>query len=207
MSTLDPRGGAPPLLTAEDVIRILGLAPLPREGGFFRETYRSGLSLPGEALGGAFAGPRCAGTAIYYLLTRETFSAFHKLKGDEVFHHYAGDPVELLRIDGEGRLDRAVLGPDLANGERPQAVVSAGAWQASRLARDAPTRPAGAGAHGACASGAPGAAARGPVGWALLGTTMAPGFEFADYEHGGRADLMRRFPAHAALVEELATDP
>ncbi len=169
---------APGGLTSADLIRLLGLAPHPREGGFFAETYRSELRLPAESLPPAYGQPRHAGTAIYYLLTPETFSALHRLPGDEVFHFYLGDPVELVCLGpapGEGQVLR--LGQGLAAGERLQTVVRAGLWQGSRL------MPGGR--------------------WALLGTTMAPGFDFADYEHGDRQTLLERFPSFAGWIREL----
>src|SRR4051794_16700081 len=154
------------MLTAEQLIAALDLRPLPVEGGYYRETYRSTLWLPGEALGPAFAGERSAGTAMFYLLTPDTFSALHRLPADEVYHFYLGDPVELLLLGPAPPPSGQVvtLGPDVLAGEAPQAVVPAGAWQGSAL------RPGGR--------------------LALLGTTVAPGFEFADYEPGRRDDLL-----------------
>src|SRR5947209_1241626 len=151
--------------TADEVIAALGLRPLPVEGGYYRETYRAALRLPADTLGPAYAGGRAASTAIYYLLTPDTFSALHRLPGAEVFHFYLGDPVEMLQLgpapaDG-GRV--VVLGTDLRAGQVPQAVVPGGVWQGGALA------PGGR--------------------FALLGTTMAPGFEFADYQSGDRAAL------------------
>lgn len=168
-------------LTAAEVIRLLGLAPLPREGGFFAETYRSELRFPAESLPPAYGQPRHAGTAIYYLLTPETFSVLHRLRGDEVYHFYLGDPVELVCLGpapDEGRVLR--LGQGLTAGDRPQAVVGAGLWQGSRLT------PGGR--------------------WALLGTTMAPGFDFADYEHGERQPLLDLFPSFADRIRELTAE-
>jgi predicted cupin superfamily sugar epimerase len=161
-------------LTAEDVVRLLDLAPHPSEGGHFRETYRSGLLIPGEALSSAYAGAREASTAIYYLLTPTTFSAMHRLTGDEVFHFYLGDPVEMLQLypDGTGR--SVVLGTDLEQGMRPQVVVPGGVWQGARLA--------------------------GGGRFALMGTTVAPGFSFEDFELGGRDALLREYPAHRQMI-------
>jgi len=154
---------------ADRIVRLLGLEPHPEEGGFFRETYRSQ-----EAThpGGPFRGSRCLHTAIYYLLTADTFSAMHRLPGDEVFHFYLGDPVEMLELHPSGEGTVTVLGPDLET-MTPQHVVPGGTWQGSRLAD----------------GGA----------WALLGTTMAPGFSYEDYEHG-TASLLEEFPAFAELI-------
>ena len=154
-------------LTAQDVIRMLALVPLPGEGGYFRETYRSSHSLPG-------ATARDLSTAIYYLLTRDTFSAIHRLPGDEVFHFYLGDPVEMLQLRPDGTAARLTIGTDIANGMRPQVVIPGGTWQGSRLL------PGGE--------------------FALLGTTMAPGFAFEDFEAGDRNALVRKYPRYAGEI-------
>jgi predicted cupin superfamily sugar epimerase len=165
-------------VTADQIRALLGLAPHP-EGGYFRETYRAAEALPAGALPARYGADRALGTAIYYLLTPGTFSAVHRLRSDEVFHFYAGDPVEMLLLEeGGGRV--VTLGNDLAAGLRPQQVVPAGVWQGSRL------RPGGA--------------------WALLGTTVAPGFDFADYEAGARAELQRAWPAFATVIAELTRE-
>jgi predicted cupin superfamily sugar epimerase len=170
------------MLTAEELIRLLRLEPLPREGGWYRETYRSPLQLPAAALAPRFQAPRAAGTAIYYLLTPDSFSVVHRLPGDEVYHFYLGDPVEMLQLGPEpadrGRI--ITLGPDVAAGQHVQTVVPAGVWQGSML------RAGGA--------------------FALLGTTMAPGFDFADYEAADRAVLMAAYPTFAERIARLCTD-
>ncbi|MEZ6010140.1 MAG: cupin domain-containing protein [Planctomycetota bacterium] len=156
---------------ARQLIETLGLAPLPQEGGWYRETYRSSATCTTPQ------GERSLATAIYYLLTPDTFSAWHRLPGDELYHVYAGDPVELFTIDRSGSLQRILLGTRVDRDERPQHLVAGGMWQASRLV-------AGGSA-------------------ALLGTTMSPGFDFADYEHGEGAELLARYPSHAVLIGEL----
>jgi predicted cupin superfamily sugar epimerase len=156
----------------EDAARIieqLALVPHP-EGGFYRETYRSPLTVPTPR------GPRAAHTAIYFLLPAGVFSALHRVASDEVWHHYAGDPVDLHVVEGEGasaRFSIVRLGPHHARCERPQHVVPAGAWQAAVPCGDR---------------------------FALCGATVAPGFDFADFELPPRQELLARFPAHAALV-------
>jgi predicted cupin superfamily sugar epimerase len=162
-------------MTADEIIRRLQLVPHPAEGGFYRETYRSSAAFEPGAL---FTGRRSVGTAIYFLLTAETFSAMHRLPGDEVYHFYLGDPVELLELHPDGRSGMTVLGADLTS-MTVQHVVRGGAWQGSRLA----------------SGGA----------WALLGTTMAPGFDFADYE-AGTAPLADRYPVHADRIHELTVE-
>ncbi len=163
-------------MTVEELKSLLGLVAHAQEGGFFAETWRSPHRLEAGALPG-HPGARALGTAIYYLLTPDAFSEMHRLRSDEVFHFYMGDPVEMLQLapGGAGRVVR--LGTALAAGQRPQALVSAGVWQGSRLV------PGGR--------------------YALLGTTVAPGFEPQDYERGGRAELSASWPEHAGLVAEL----
>jgi len=166
------------MLTAERVIDLLDLRRLPEEGGFYAETYR-GPALPAGALPDGYGGERPAATAIYYLVTPIEFSALHRLPGDELFHFYLGDPVEQLHLlpDGLGRF--AVIGPDLESGQHPQVLAPGGVWQGTRLV------PGGA------------------YGFALLGTTMAPGFDFADYEGGHRDELIAAYPRFRAMIEAL----
>jgi predicted cupin superfamily sugar epimerase len=154
-------------LTAAEVIAALGLSPLPGEGGYYREMYRAG-ELP--SLG------RAASTAIYYLLTPDSYSALHVLLLDEVYHFYRGDPVDLTLLHPTGELQRIRLGSRFESGESPQAVVPSGVWQGSRLV----------------AGGA----------WALLGTTVAPGFTFADCTLAD-ARLLDQHPEHADAIREL----
>lgn len=141
------------------LINVLGLTPHP-EGGFFRETYRTAES-----------------TAIYYLLTADTFSEMHRLDSDEIYHFYAGDAVEILRLFPDGTSDIHRLGNYLQGGEIPQLVVPKGVWQGSRI----------------CADG----------GYALMGTTMAPGFRFEGYEQGKAEDLIGRYPEREAMIKQL----
>lgn len=165
-------------MTAEEVKKLLGLAPHPREGGWFVQTYaaREGIA-PSAFADARYAGPRRTSTAIYYLLERETFSEMHRLRSDEVFHFYAGDPVEMLQLlpDGSGRT--IVIGNALAAGQRPQVLVERGTWQGSRL----------------IAGGR----------WALLGCTVSPGFEYEDYESAGREELTTKWPTFAETIAAL----
>jgi hypothetical protein len=170
------------MLSASAIIDLLELAPLPLEGGYFRQTWGSDLVLPPDALGGRYAGPRSAGTAIYYLIdaSADSFSALHRLSTDEVYHFYLGDPVEQVLLHPGGRSDTIVLGSDLARGHRVQHVVPRGVWQGSRL----------------CPGGRV----------ALLGTTMAPGFDVRDYEHGVREMLLAQFPGAAEAIIALTRE-
>lgn len=164
------------VLSAEDVIRLLDLKPLPREGGFFRETYRSADVLPAAALGGRYSSAKAASTAIYYFLTPDCFSALHRLPTDEIYHFYAGDPVELLWLGADGVGKVVTLGNDLKC-QQPQLVVPRGTWQGSRL------KPGGA--------------------WALMGTTVAPAFDFSDFEAADAASLMNQYPHYADWIRRL----
>ena len=111
-------------MKANDIIELLGLEPLPHEGGYFQQTYRLQADAPAE---------RLAATAIYYLLTSDDFSAIHRLDSDEIYHFYLGDPFELLLLYPDGTGEVFVLGNDLSAGMRPQKIVPAGVWQGSRL--------------------------------------------------------------------------
>jgi predicted cupin superfamily sugar epimerase len=166
-------------LTADDVIRLLGLAPHP-EGGFFRETFRA-ENLPFELPG---RGARAASTAIYFLLRKGDFSAFHRVRSDEAWHHYLGASLDLYLLDASAH-QRLVLGPRLELGERPQAVVPRGVLQAARLVPSPSPSPS-------------------EYDFALVGCTVAPGFDFADFEMPSRSALLAELPAHRAIIEELS---
>jgi predicted cupin superfamily sugar epimerase len=167
-------------MNAQEVIQLLGLAPLPREGGFFRETYRSSEVLEPAVLPPPYASARAISTSIYYFLTPPTRSRIHRLPTEEIFHFYAGDPVEMLALMPDGRGHRWIIGNDLGRGQSPQVVVPRGTWQGCRLVNGGE--------------------------WALLGTTMAPGFDFADYDPGDREELIRDYPGEADLIRELLAD-
>jgi uncharacterized protein len=168
-------------MTAEDVKKILGLQPHPREGGWYVRTYEAAEKLGAEAFADTRYGEaRRTGTAIYYLLEPDTFSEMHRLKSDEVFHFYAGEAVEMLQLTGEGKGARVVIGNDLLLGQRPQVVVERGVWQGSRLVEGG--------------------------GWALLGCTVSPGFEFEDYEAGVREQLCDAWPEFAAEIRALTRE-
>lgn len=156
-------------MKAEEIIRALRLFPLPHEGGYFVETHRAHAQHDGQSLS----------TAIYYMLTPKTFSAIHRLKADEVWHFYLGDPVELLLLRPGGVGETLVLGADLAAGMRPQIVVPKGVWQGARLKGG------------------------GPHGFALMGTTMSPGFTPAEFILAKRGSLAADYPAYAGIIREL----
>jgi len=158
-------------MTADEIKTLLHLQPHPVEGGWYRRTYTSAVSV--ALLGGV----RPYGTAIYYLLEEGTFSEMHVLASDEIFHFYLGDPVEMLQLLPDGGSAVLTLGPDLQAGHHVQLVVPAGVWQGTRL-------PDG-----------------GKV--ALLGCTVTPGFDFADYRSGKYDELARQWPLEAARIKKL----
>jgi uncharacterized protein len=162
-------------LDPDQLISHLQLKPHP-EGGFYAETFRSTLSVDSPEHGVT----RSASTAIYFLLRRQDVSAFHQVRSDEVWHHYLGDALELLLIDAQGALRSERLGTNFAQGERPQALAPRNVLQAARVCAD------------------------GPHGFVLCGCTVAPGFDFADFELPSRASLNARFPEHQALFATLA---
>ena len=164
-------------MNIENLKQLLNLKPLPEEGGFYAETYRSDEKLARAALPTRYTGDRHFGTAIYFLLTPDTFSAMHRLASDEVYHFYLGDPVELLCLGEDGSGEIVTIGTDFERGMRPQFTVPRRTWQGSRL------RPGGK--------------------FALLGTTMAPGFEFADFTLGSRAALVDRYPRFREAIRQL----
>ena len=157
-------------------IEKLQLDPHP-EGGCFRQMYRSEVVISREALPAGFSGSRAASTAIYFLLDGKNFSAFHRLRSDEVWHFYAGEPLLVHVIDPGGEYFRIHLGHEPEAGQVLQAVVRAGCWFASHVAD-----------------------------WksfALVGCTVAPGFDFEDFEMGKREELAARYPQHRELIERL----
>jgi predicted cupin superfamily sugar epimerase len=166
--------------TLPDLRRILKLKTLPQEGGFFAETYRSSETIDAREFKRGHTGPRPLCTAIYYLLTPTSFSALHKLPGDEMFHFYMGDPVEMLELHPDGSSQTVTLGPDISNGMKFQHIVPGGVWQGSRLVTGGE--------------------------YALLGTTMAPGFDYADFVKGNKQELIAKYPAPARLISELLND-
>ena len=159
-------------LSYQDVIERLNLEPLELEGGFYRRTYETTQSIN---LNKGFDQP--LGTAIYFLLTEDNFSALHWLEEDEVYHFYLGDAVELYELTpGEG-MKRTILSHQIDAGHQVQYPVIKHRWHGSRLAEGGK--------------------------WALLGTTMAPGFAWDDFKLGKRDELIREFPKHRATIESL----
>lgn len=158
--------------TAEYFIEKLGLISHP-EGGYYKETYRSSDLIEPKG----FFGNRNVSTGIYFMLTEGNFSAFHRIKSDEMWHYYAGDPLDVYIIHQNGELEIVKVGLDLEKGERPQAVVPAGCWFASRVAVDGK--------------------------FSLVGCTVAPGFDFKDFEMAERNELLKEFPSQDEVINQL----
>ena len=170
------------MLNPEKIINLLHLSPLPVEGGYYIQTYRASEHIPRNALPDRYKEARPFSTAIYYLLTEEedSFSCLHTLPTDEIWHFYLGDPVELLQLNQDGTGKLVVLGQDIESGQHLQHMVPSGSWQGARLV------PGGS--------------------WALMGTTMAPGFEFQDFRAGDRTELIRDYPEFHALIIALTRE-
>jgi len=155
-------------MTAEEIKALLKLEPHPVEGGWYRRTYTSAGTVELER------GFRAQGTAIYYLLEKETFSEMHRVASDEIFHFYLGDPVEMLLLFPDGSSAVLTFGSDIQAGQQPQILVPAGVWQGERLVEGGKL--------------------------ALFGCTVTPGFDFADYESGVYAELAVRWLAEAERI-------
>lgn len=164
-------------MRVSQIIKLLGLKPHPVEGGHFFETYRSEEMIPMASLPDRYQSNRNFSTAIYYLLTPQTFSAIHRLPTDEIFHFYLGDPVEMLQLFEDGATQRYILGQDLLKGQHVQLTVPRMVWQGCRLIKGGK--------------------------YALLGCTVAPGFDFKDYIPGLRAELTERFSHEKELIVQL----
>ena len=166
-------------MTPEELIEMFKLEALPVEGGLFFQTYLSAETISQDSLPERYPVDKPMGTAIMYLLTAnaDSFSALHKLPTDEVYHFYLGDPVELLQLHPDGSGERIILGQDLLGGQKVQHVVPRDVWQGSHLL------PGGQ--------------------FALLGTTMAPGYTDEDYIGGDPDALIAAYAEWEALIEQL----
>ena len=160
--------------TIEYWVENLSLLPHP-EGGFYKEMYRSKKAIPADIMEEGLTGSRSLSTGIYFLITEGNFSAFHRIKSDEMWHFYNGDPLVVHVIEKDGTYRKLSIGLDLERGQTPQAVVPAGAWFASE------------------SSG----------GYSLVGCTVSPGFDFADFELADKDKLSQYFPLHTDLISRL----
>jgi len=157
-------------------IEKLGLEPHP-EGGYFRQTYKSDLLIASQALPAGFGGARAASTSICFLLEGKNFSAFHRLRSDELWHFYLGAPLVVHVIDPSGKYSAIQLGSDPEAGQVFQAVVRAGCWFASHVVDW--------------------------KSWALVGCTVAPGFEYEDFELARCEQFGKQYSQHLDLIRRL----
>ena len=164
-------------MDTKKLIELLELKPLPFEGGYYRETYRSEEIIEAGHLPQRYETDKHISTAIYYLLTPNTVSKLHRLKSDEIFHFYLGDPVTMLLLYPDGRSETVTLGPDIENGQRVQQVVPRGVWQGAAL----------------CEGGR----------FALMGTTVAPGFDVSDFEPAERRELLKKYSDREDMIRLL----
>jgi uncharacterized protein len=162
-----------------NIIQTLGLYPHP-EGGYFRETYRSQGEIGPECLVDQYPAKRSFATCIYFLLTYGSFSAFHCITQDEIWHFYDGSPLHLHLITQQGNYSKIAIGRNLDEGEVPQFVVPGGTWFAATVIN--------------------------PNGYSLVGCTVSPGFDFADFELGMREALISRFPQHSGIIKQLTRE-
>ena len=160
----------------EQLIKTLGLKQHP-EGGYFLETYRSSGIINPNNLMPSYSGKRNYSTCIYFLLPSDSFSAFHRIKQDEIWHFYKGSPIRLHTISEAGKHESFLIGNNFNDGERPQLVVNGGLWFAAEVIE--------------------------PNHYALVGCTVSPGFSFEDFELPDREELIAKFPQHKELVTRL----
>lgn len=160
----------------EEIIRRLDMKPHP-EGGYFKESYRSAGIIQGSSLPKGITGKRNYATCIYFLLTSEAFSAFHRIRQDEIWHFYDGSPIVLHKIFETGVHSKFIIGNDLSQGQAPQLVVPAGIWFGAEVMNE--------------------------NSFSLVGCTVSPGFDFVDFELPTRQELVALFPQHEKVIERL----
>jgi predicted cupin superfamily sugar epimerase len=164
-------------LSADEVISLLGLVP-HHTCGFVAQTYVSAHMLPESALPDGFRGDRCAGAVMYFMVTADAHIVMHSIRSDQVYHHYLGEPLEVLLLYPDGRGEVRLLGSDLAAGQRPQLFIPGGTVHMSRVARK--------------------------TGYALLGTSEWIGVDPSDVETPPIDDLVGRYPAVAGTIRSFA---
>jgi predicted cupin superfamily sugar epimerase len=163
-------------MTASELIKHFQLEKHP-EGGYFKEVYRSSESIAKSTLPSRFSGDRSFSTAIYFLLETTDFSAFHRIKSDEIWHFYSGSALTIFELTENGKLLKHFLGSDLSNHENFQIIIKAGSWFGARL--------------------------NFPGSFAFVGCTVAPGFDFYDFELADRNSLIKNYPEHKELIISL----
>ena len=166
-------------MNVQEIVEKLNLLPHP-EGGFYKETYRSEGQISQGSLNENFSGKRSYCTAIYFLLTKDNFSAFHKIKQDEIWHFYAGSPLAVHIIDKEGNYSKQLIGNNFSKNELPQFVVPKDSWFASCV-EDGKE-------------------------YALVGCTVSPGFDFDDFELANRDLLVKKYPNHKNIITKLTRE-
>jgi len=164
------------MLSHQQLIQQYNLLPHP-EGGWYKQTYKSAEYISTAALPERFGGDRPFSTAIYFLLGKGNYSAFHRIKSDECWHFYLGDPLEILILHQTGELTTVILGNEMDKGQLFQYVVPAGCWFASRPAPESQ--------------------------YCFVGCTVAPGFDFTDFEMANGEQLIIEYPQHSTLIREL----
>lgn len=157
------------------MIQALGLMRHP-EGGYYRETYRSAEWLSVQGLPKRYRDRRVISTAIYYLLRRGDFSALHRIQSDEIWHFHSGAPLEIVMISKRGVFSSVRLGLNFKKGERPQILIPRGVWFGAAVAGAAKTN------------------------YTLTSCTVAPGFDFRDFEMARRSELLKKFPRHRLMI-------
>lgn len=167
------------MLNAKTIVNKLELLPHP-EGGYFKEVYRSNEIIKNNTLPERFSGDRNFGTSIYYLLEKKQFSTFHKLKSDETWHFYYGSPLLLHVLDENGNYKKIILGNDLAKNQVFQFTVLRNCWFAAEVSDK--------------------------NSFSLIGATVAPGFDFSDFEIGKREELILKFPEYKELIKKLSIE-
>lgn len=161
----------------EQIIEKLGLEPHP-EGGYYKEIYRSEGVIMNDSLPDNMEGTRNYATGIYFLLPSRKFSAFHRIKQDEIWHYYKGSAICLHIISPEGVYTTHIVGNDILNGEQSQLVVKSGDWFAATVIED--------------------------DSYSLVGCTVAPGFDFADFELAKKEELVNIYPDLSQIIGQLA---
>ncbi len=162
-------------MNPEMIIEQLGLQKHP-EGGWFSEIYRSNEIIQKASLPARYSDDHCFSTSIYFLLKSGEISMFHRLKSDEIWHFYSGSPILLISINKNRQLQEAILGSNIEKGELMQYVFSAGSWFAAKPIKE--------------------------NSYSLIGCTVAPGFEYQDFELADRASLIKEYPMYEKIIKE-----
>lgn len=164
-------------ITYKEVIETLGLTPLPEEGGYYKEVYRSEETISKEGLPERYEGGRSFGTDIYFLIHKGEVSKFHRLKSDEIWYYHFGGPITVVEITPDGEMKKVEMGSDIERGERLKYIFKKGSWFGAYTSPDTE--------------------------FALLSCVVVPGFEFSDFEVGNRDALLKKYPHAREEIEKL----